>query len=347
MWIKMTKNNNEDKGKIRLDDKPFKNQPKRHPPPLEIFTSRKHSIDYFTKDGFILRTGYLDKRDWYLLPIKEGMDNSIDFHWKYYRGENAYVNVDITKDDKLFRIRIRNSNPRNVQVFQDLTEIFDFDMRYGSKQEVHTISRGMLGDALKQILSLGYILIHVNDDGTELRGKQWGYPLIIRHNMEEWKVHLDYNRAKQEYRIKCEKSSKKLTHTDTEIEVVLPLIDEVRNSLDRQYIERFCREYSILTTDISFSFHIQVGDSELSRQARISPDSDPSTTNADGHDPAAELVAAISRILSKDESNIEVVALHPITSSELWNNSDSIHSYLPEEFLNRIANVHDKFNNDL
>ena len=37
---------------------------------------------------------------------------------------------------------------------------------------------------------------------------------------------------------------------------MLPVIDEVRNSLDRNYIEQFCRKYSILTTDISFKFRI-------------------------------------------------------------------------------------------
>jgi hypothetical protein len=41
-------------------------------------------------------------------------------------------------------------------------------------------------------------------------------------------------------------------------------------------------------------------------------------------------------------SNIEFPALHPIDAWEAWNNLDSIHSYLPEEFLSRITNVHEK-----
>jgi hypothetical protein len=49
------------------------------PPSDEIFTSRKHSMDYFTVDGVILRTGYSDKRDWYLLAIRELLDNAADF----------------------------------------------------------------------------------------------------------------------------------------------------------------------------------------------------------------------------------------------------------------------------
>lgn len=346
---RMNKMNNNEKinRDIRLDDYLSKNQSKCIPPPLEISTSRKHSMDYFTKDGFILRTGYSDKLDWYLLPIKEGLDNSIDFNWKYSRGENAYVNVDVTKDDSLFCIRIRNSNPKNIPVFQDLNGIFRYDLRYGSKQHVHTISRGMLGDAMKQILSIGYILTHVNDDGTEFEEKQWEYPLIIRHNKQEWKIYLLCNKAKQEYEVKLKKSPEKLTHTDTEIELVLPIIYEVRNTLDRSYIERFCREYSILTTDISFRFRIHVEDNNiLAPQPQTHlltvPYSNSSIANVEDHGLATQLVTALSKLLSKDVSNIEVPALHSIAAWEAWNNLDSIHSYLPEEFLSRITNVHDK-----
>ena len=57
----------------------------------EIFTSRKHGMDYFTVDGLVLRTGYKNKRDWYLLPIREMLDNDADFLWEYYKGANKNV----------------------------------------------------------------------------------------------------------------------------------------------------------------------------------------------------------------------------------------------------------------
>ncbi len=76
----------------------------------DIFTSRKHGMDYFTVDGVILRTGYKNKRDWYLLPIREMLDNDADFLWKYYKvSSNASIIVNVTMDDKLFRIIVRNS----------------------------------------------------------------------------------------------------------------------------------------------------------------------------------------------------------------------------------------------
>jgi hypothetical protein len=79
-------------------------------------------------------------------------------------------------DDSLFHIKVRNTNSRNIPVFQNLSAIFDYDIRYGSKQNQHTISRGMLGDATKQILAWPYVLIHTNDDGSSFKDKHWDKP---------------------------------------------------------------------------------------------------------------------------------------------------------------------------
>ena len=65
---------NEDENNKAIDpenlvvEKPDKNQSDSAPLRSEISTSRKHSMDYFTVDGVSLRTGYQDKRYWYLLP---------------------------------------------------------------------------------------------------------------------------------------------------------------------------------------------------------------------------------------------------------------------------------------
>ena len=133
-----------------------------------------------------------------MLPIREMLDNDADFLWKNYKGaDNASITVNVTMDDKLFRLTVRNSNDKNILYFRDLRAIFDYDMRYGSKQDVHIISRGMLGDAMKQILSLGYVLLHTSDDGTAFTDKQWEHPLIIRHNERKWKIFLTVDKATQ------------------------------------------------------------------------------------------------------------------------------------------------------
>jgi len=164
----------------------------------DIFSFKKHSMDYFTIIGVILRTGYADKKYWYTLCIKELLDNAIDFLWKYYQGYNdASVTVYVTKNDSLLHIKIRNSSSQNIPVFQNLDLIFDPDMRYGSKQNEKVISRGMLGDAMKQILALAYVLIHSSDDGTAFTNKQWNKPLIIRCNGKETHVRIIVDKSKQ------------------------------------------------------------------------------------------------------------------------------------------------------
>jgi hypothetical protein len=72
--------------KKRSKINPAKNKKvKSSPPPTgevpspDIFSSRKHSMDYVTVNGVVLRTGYSNKSDWYLLLIKELLDNAIDF----------------------------------------------------------------------------------------------------------------------------------------------------------------------------------------------------------------------------------------------------------------------------
>lgn len=302
------------------------------PLPEDVFTSRKHSMDYFTVDGVILRTGYQNKRDWYLLPIREMLDNAIDFLWKYYkRADNTSIAIEIAKTDKLFRIKVRNTNYENIPVFPDLKSVFDFDMRYGSKQDVHIVSRGQLGDAMKQILSLGYVLLHTSDDGTAFTNKQWEEPLIIRHNKRERKIYLNVDKAQQTPHYRIDDSTEELASADTEIELVLPVIDEVHDNLDRKYIEQFCRKYSLFTTDISFKYRIIDDTNYTPVEASI--------VNST-HDMLSELVTIFSTTPQKGILNIDVPAVHPIATE--WNNSNSIHSYKPEEFISRIVNVHDK-----
>ena len=85
-------------------------------PLAEISTYRKHSMDYFTRDGVILRTGFSNLRDWFLFCLKELLDNAVDFLVRYYQGtESCAIVVEVFKDDKFFHLKIRNSH-NNYQV---------------------------------------------------------------------------------------------------------------------------------------------------------------------------------------------------------------------------------------
>ena len=144
---------NEGTDEIRLDEIDEKEASKEPTPSINTDTdtvntdtlrTRKLSEDYFTVEGVKLRTGYSNKQDWYLFVVREGMDNCIDFLWKFYRGaDNAYVKVEIIKEDGLITIKIRNPNSKNIPVFseQDILAIFNFEGRAGTKQDIHVISQ--------------------------------------------------------------------------------------------------------------------------------------------------------------------------------------------------------------
>lgn len=313
-------------------------------------------MDYVTVDGVILRTGYSNKRDWYLVCIRELLDNAADFLWEFCKGSgNANIIVEIFKDDRLFRLKVRNSNSNNIPVFFDsnIAAIFDYEGRFGSKQDVHVVSRGMLGDALKQILAFGYVLLHADDDGTEFIDKQWNQPLIIRHNRVELGYILEVDKANQ--RIHARQIKKRVFRaigTDTEVELVLPVINEVRDSLDRLCIEEFCRKYTIFNTDISFKISItDNSNSNLSQTALETSynlgitDSrfDINNKKSDNEIMIAKgLLEAITKGPSKARISIDFPAIHPITA-EQWNKADSIHSYKAEEFSRRLLNVQERW----
>jgi hypothetical protein len=286
-------------------------------------------MDYVTVNGVILRTGYAKKGDWYLLCIKEPLDNATDFLWKNYSGyADAYITVDITKDNSLFHIRVRNTNSRNIPVFQNLSAIFNYDMRYGSKQNQHIISRGMLGDAMKQILAWPYVLIHTKDNGSTFTDKQWDKPLIIRCNGIERQIFLHVDKSNERIDAQINQIPGKLPYTDTEIESTWPIVDEV--NLDMRNIERFCRQYIMFTTDIAFKFRLTDNSTD-----------DTSFIDSDGTIYfASEIVDTTTSLASKPAIKIDAPALHSISTK--WNNISSIHSYKPEEFVSAITSVYDR-----
>jgi hypothetical protein len=317
---------NPDKNKKSKSSPP----PTGNVPSSDIFSSKKHSMDYVTVDGVVLRTGYANKSYWYLLLIKELLDNAIDFLWKNYSGSaDASVIVDITTDDSLFHIKVRNTNTRNIPVFENLSAIFDYDMRYGSKQNQHTISRGMLGDAMKQILSWPYVLIHTKEDGSSFKNKQWDKPLIIRCNGIERQIFLHVDKSNELIDVQINQIPGRLQHTDTEIETTWPVIDKV--SLDIHDIERFCRRYIMLTTDIAFKFQLTDNNST----------DDVLAIDRDGTiDFTSEIADTTTTATSWANRAVDAPALHSISTK--WNNISSIHSCKPEEFVSTFTSVYDK-----
>lgn len=307
----------------------------------EVFSFKKHSMDYFTVDGVILRTGYKDKVYWYILILKELLDNAIDFLWKNYQGsEKEFVYVNIVKDDSTLNIKVRNSNSKGLAVFENLNLIFDFDMRYGSKQNAYVVNRGMLGDALKQILALGYVLIHSHDDGTAFTDAQWTKPLVVRLNGLEHQLTVEVSKANQTHRSIITTIDSESKTKDTEIELTLPIVEEFVGSDDGgglvARIKEFCQTYALFTTDISFKFRI-VDNSKDKPEGYNKIATDTTSSNDNSQDLFHTIVNRPTA--RKAAVNIEYLASDAISN---WDNITSAHFYKAEEYMTCITNVHNK-----
>ncbi len=237
----------------------------------DIASFRKHSRNYFTAEGIIRRTGLFNKIHWYIIIIEELLDNAVDFEQKYYKGhKDTTITLYVTKIKKhgysLLHIKIRNTHTKPIHVFQFIDKIFDTNGTFGTKQNDKVITRGLLGDALKQILAFGYVLIHSDDeDGKKsFTNAQWDMPLIIRHNGIETHVKITVDDNGDIPHIE-DKGVVEGGNTDTEVEVFLPVIPEVERDDGNDImnsVEGFCRQYAIQTTDITLKFRLAVGEEE-------------------------------------------------------------------------------------
>jgi hypothetical protein len=287
----------------------------------EIFSSRKHLMDYVTEEGIIKRTGYTNKKDWYILVLKELIDNAIDWLWQYYQGrDDSEITIQVSFDDKIFNCKVRNTNPENVPVFKDknLFNIFDYEKTYGSKQNEFKISRGTLGDAMKYIAALPYVLTNLGrDKSNDFEDQQWKIPMYIRHNGVEQKLLLIVDEANNtiDADITPAIDATSIKHTDTEIEVIYPMIDMVlkegwlpdgsysSRGLELADIKNYCLDHIAGTTDISFEIKL------------------------------------IDNFRNKID-HVKQPRSHAIADD--WSNLPSILAYTPQEFRKKIFGVDDK-----
>ncbi len=273
-------------------------------------------MQFFRADGMKEATGYGEPKDWYFVAIKELLDNNIDWLRDNYRGsEHARVDGSFTinKDYSKLNCIIRNSNPDNIPVkaFTLLEHILNYNMTFGSKQNEYRATRGQLGDGLKRLVGLPFILMNLGDDkSAAFFDKQWETPMYFRANGIERQVTVKVNLGASQTFNNIVVSPNKLKHTDTEVEITFPIIEEVRSYVTALAIERHCRLNTIATTDISFNIKV------IDEYA-----------HAQGLKGTAEIVHE---------------AKHPIPKN--LHNSTSILIYHPVEFVNRIESVFDREN---
>jgi hypothetical protein len=226
--------------------------------PSPIFSSRKTSMDELTSRGMETRTGVIRE---YLPHIgtKEIIDNGIDFHETHHRQYDnrtkPEVRVQIIKEPNTIRILIRNiiPYPHEQEIFtqEKLERIFDFDSIYSSKRYQFRISRGALGDALKEVLRIPYILALEGQWHTDMI-TNWNEPFIIRTPQKTFHVTLHVNRVKQSRRSRVKEYREQNGFDDcenfTEVEFRIPA-----NSLNLTELKSFFVDYATANPHIGLT----------------------------------------------------------------------------------------------
>jgi hypothetical protein len=180
----------------------------------------------------------------------------------------------IEPQEKLIRIVVSNSNfdtstsSSSKATFskQMLMSTFDFDRYHSSKRNQFKITKGALGDALKEVLCIPHVLAHDNEINN------WDYPLKIYAAQKIFQVHLVIDRINQlvHSRIdhEADNDDAEVTYYDnTKIEVTLPvvIVDSGQNKDDLiTRLSNYLCNYTIFATHIGFSF-----EDESNQEGRI------------------------------------------------------------------------------
>ena len=207
-----------------------------------VSTSTKQLTGYLTVNGIQSETSYQES-DWPLFALKELMDNAFDFLNDYYANEakesrniSVCIKIDLTKD--ILRIAVRNSNVNDVPVFENIGQIFNYNMWFSTKRNQHRISCGSLGDFLKRVLGMGYASWTSRDSsGDSFEEKQWEEPIVLRFNGKEVKVFLKVDSDTWATWADIQPPTVFNAPNFTEVEIALPVIDHwlaLSNVLSRE-----------------------------------------------------------------------------------------------------------------
>ena len=221
-----------------------------------LYSSEKLSMDYVTLAGINTRTG-VEQRQLALFVVKELIDNALDdlekklinTNWTSIAGPQARIYI--TKGRKYVEIRVQNSNGISGFTQNTIKSIFDFGRFYSSKRNQFKISRGALGDALKEVSCIPHALA----DHHGIEG--WNEPLTIRSGDKSYFIRLIVDKVKQT--IHSEIQVKEKVHTSTtQVEVRIPNV----KTLDIKTIEFLIIEYALLNPHIHFQVESKFEDVE-------------------------------------------------------------------------------------
>jgi DNA topoisomerase VI subunit B len=198
-----------------------------------LFSEQKSRMDYIMLNGIRDRTGF-EKEELYVFVLKELLDNALDYVEKnYIEGcEVPELKVFIIRkshDKDYLTLKVQNSylnqasiSTTSVLTIETLRSIFNFDSFFSSKRNQYRISRGALGDALKEVICIPYAI------AKEYYNIEWDRPVVITTGNEKYSISLKIDRINQKIDAKIiqqQSDSETGNKTYTEFEIHLPLID--------------------------------------------------------------------------------------------------------------------------
>jgi 5S rRNA maturation endonuclease (ribonuclease M5) len=213
----------------------------------EINTSSDPNFyDYVRIDDFIKNTG-IQPKDFHPFCVKELLDNACDFVEKYYG--NGTIDVHIEEKNNLFFLTVRNPNERNIQIFTNLIQTFNYRRAFSSKSNQYKVTRGAQGDAIKKLGTMAYMKYGKNQD--------WQHPISFQHNgrIEAVYLHVDRKNGRIVPRIEPGlHHGRTVDSTDTVVRMILPPIESRE---DKIKLLKYFKTYALFNTHISFRLYVE------------------------------------------------------------------------------------------
>ena len=235
-----------------------------------LYSSEKIGMDYVTVAGITTRTGF-EQHQLPVSVVKELVDNALDDLEK-----NTPIKGRITSIIKP-RVRVYIAKEPNYVKIKNLgisgftqntiNSIFDLGNFYSSKRNQFKISRGALGDALKEVLCIPYAL--ADHHGIEA----WDEPLTISIGDKSYLIRLKVDKVKQTLHSEIQVKQKAQT-SSTEIKVHIPIV----KTLNTEGIELLIIEYVLLNPHIHFQFEFEDEEANKGEQANRTTRDLPNTT---------------------------------------------------------------------
>jgi hypothetical protein len=234
-----------------------------------VFSSQNSQFaDYTTWKGIENKTG-IEKEDAVSFLVKELLDNALDYlETTQYHNNTATtpilqpeIHIVIEKSHgKYVRITVCNSSyhdEKTTAAFSNhtLKSIFDFNRYHSSKRNQFKITKGALGDALKEVLCIPHILAY--DSGRA----NWNYPLYIISQQKLYQIELITDRINQIIHSKIKESDFDFERATTDIQhyhpgntqviLTLPIIN---NDDPCTKLYRFVLDYAMFATHVKLTF---------------------------------------------------------------------------------------------